>query len=193
MIVERHKLESQDEWIQNEITAGNHREALEGLVRQYQHRMVCFCKNMLDDASLAEDIAQEVFLAAFTAMPRFRQNASVRTWLFAIARKKCLQNRKKWWRRRHLERERQEEIAEKVHPDPPPLENEREYLIKLVGECLKHLSERERQLLMIRYYHKDKKFPIAEMANVFMVSVSTMRRRLAPAMRNLKECVDEKR
>ena len=49
---------------------------------------------MLGDAAHGEEVAQEVFLGAYAAMLRFRQEASLRTWLLAIARKQCLRARK---------------------------------------------------------------------------------------------------
>lgn len=39
------------------------------------------------DRHLAEDLAQETFLRAWTSAFRFRGDSSIRTWLFAIARR----------------------------------------------------------------------------------------------------------
>jgi DNA-directed RNA polymerase specialized sigma24 family protein len=36
-------------------------------------------------------VAQEVFVAAYQSMPRFQRQAPLHAWLFAIARKRCLQ------------------------------------------------------------------------------------------------------
>ena len=40
------------------------------------------------DPSLAEDLTSDTFLAAILALPRFRGESGVRTWLFSIARHK---------------------------------------------------------------------------------------------------------
>ena len=79
-----------DDQVQRLIAQGDYRAALEALVRGYQHLIVRHCTAMLGDAAHGEEVAQEVFLGAYAALPRFRREASVRTWLLAIARKQCL-------------------------------------------------------------------------------------------------------
>jgi hypothetical protein len=46
-----------DEAVYRNLAASDYRGALEALVRGYQHAMVGFCTNMLDDASLGEEMA----------------------------------------------------------------------------------------------------------------------------------------
>jgi RNA polymerase sigma-70 factor (ECF subfamily) len=45
-----------------------------------------FVRTLTSDRSAAEDILQEAFLAAWRGAGRFRAEASVRSWLFTIAR-----------------------------------------------------------------------------------------------------------
>ena len=61
----------------------------------------------LVDADSADDLAQETFLRAGTALHRFRGRASSRTWLFAIARHVCMDE----LRARHRRRRRDERLA----------------------------------------------------------------------------------
>jgi hypothetical protein len=70
-----------DDQVQRLLAQGAYRAALEALVRGYQHLIVRHCTAMLGDAAHGEEVAQEVFLGAYAAMPRFRREASVRTWL----------------------------------------------------------------------------------------------------------------
>jgi RNA polymerase sigma-70 factor (ECF subfamily) len=177
-----------DEMVERNIAAGDFRAALEALVRGYQHVVVGFCVNMLGDTTRAEEVAQEVFLAAYIAMPRFRRHASVRTWLFAIARKRCLQTLRNRRRRNFLESDRQDVIAEAVHrqPSPPPGET-LEAQIQLVKQHLSHLSAMERALLMMRY---DAELSVADIAHILGISVASVRRRLARALQRLREVMD---
>jgi RNA polymerase sigma-70 factor (ECF subfamily) len=179
------KLKADDDIVQGDIAAGNFRGALETLVRGYQHVMVGFCTNMLGDADQAEEMAQEVFLAAYTAMPRYRQEASVRTWLFAIARKQCLKALRNRRRRHRLERDRQSIIADTAHRDPSPLPGEDvEVRVQLVKQSLNQLSKAERALLMMRY---DAALPVADMAHILGMSLASVRRRLVRALQHLRE------
>ena len=53
--------------------------------RQYGGRIYRFCYRLCGVASDAEDLTQEVFLAAFQGRSRFAGRASVQTWLYRIA------------------------------------------------------------------------------------------------------------
>lgn len=54
----------------------------------------------LVDAQSAEDLAQETFLRATQALPRFRGESSARTWLLAIAHRACIDELRARGRRR---------------------------------------------------------------------------------------------
>src|SRR5690242_6341772 len=74
---------------------GEYQQALEVLTRTYYKIIVGFCVNILrcyvlHAREVAPDVAQEVFCAAWRSLPRFRHESSIRTWLFRIARNKCI-------------------------------------------------------------------------------------------------------
>ena len=177
-----------DEIVQSEIADGEYRRALEALLDGYQHAIVGFCHNMLIETAHAEEVAQDVFIAAYKALPRFRQQASVRTWLFAIARKQCLQAMRNRDRRQRIAREKQSFIAQAAHRDPPATpEEDPEGLMRLVRLSLEKLQETERALLTMRY---DTGLSVADMAPILGVSIATVRRRLADALAHLREVID---
>jgi RNA polymerase sigma-70 factor (ECF subfamily) len=66
--------------------AGGDRVALQRLVRATQAEVWRFCAH-LGDTGNADDLTQEVYLRAIKALPRFRGDATVRTWLLACARR----------------------------------------------------------------------------------------------------------
>src|SRR6184192_2136771 len=57
---------------------------------------------MLGDTSDAADGTQEVFLKAFRVIRKFRQGSSLKTWLYRIAIREAL-NQKRWFKR-HLQK-----------------------------------------------------------------------------------------
>ncbi len=82
------KLEG-DERLVALIRAGNDR-AFEVLFDRYQSRLLAFCSSMLKSRQDAEDVLQEVFVNAHTAMLADERKINVRPWLYRIARNRCL-------------------------------------------------------------------------------------------------------
>ena len=182
------QLRGHDEAVRDDLANGEYRRALERLVNGYQHAIVGFCQNMLSDASQAEEVAQDIFLDAYKAMSRFRQDASVRTWLFAIARKKCLQTLRNRSRRRRIVHEKQSVIADTAHRDPPVgLDDDEEARLQGVKLGLSALAEERRALLTMRY---DTDLSVTDMATILGVSTATVRRRLAQALGELREVIN---
>ncbi len=60
-------------------------EAFAELVRRHQDFVHGVAVRIVRDHSLAEDLAQETFVRAYSAKDRFRGDAAVRTWLYRIA------------------------------------------------------------------------------------------------------------
>ena len=64
--------------------------AFREIVARHQQAVRSFLRRALDDPSDADDLAQETFLAAWASLGRYRGQASLRSWLCAIAWKKRL-------------------------------------------------------------------------------------------------------
>src|SRR5690242_10418138 len=65
-------------------------EAFDLLLPEFQNKVFRLAYAMLGDAARAEDLAQDVFLRAWKALPGFRGQSSVSTWIYAITRNACL-------------------------------------------------------------------------------------------------------
>ena len=59
--------------------------AFELLVTKYHRRVERLIGRMVRDAELVEDIAQETFIRAYRALPKFRGESQFYTWLYRIA------------------------------------------------------------------------------------------------------------
>src|SRR5579875_1481034 len=67
------------------LTRRGHQRAFEAIVHRYRARLLAFCRHLLGSREDAEDVLQEVFVAAFNAII-----ADERPWLYRIARNRCL-------------------------------------------------------------------------------------------------------
>ena len=59
--------------------------AFDLLVLKYQHKIVNLIMRYVRDPELALDIAQEAFIKAYKALPRFRGDSAFYTWMYRIA------------------------------------------------------------------------------------------------------------
>lgn len=67
-----------------------HPAAFEALVNRYEPRLLGFCRRLLRSREDAEDVLQDVFAAAFTAILADDRPINVRPWLYRIARNRSL-------------------------------------------------------------------------------------------------------
>jgi RNA polymerase sigma-70 factor (ECF subfamily) len=69
-----------------EAAAAGDRHAIAGLIRATQRDVWRFVASQAGTSD-ADDLTQETYLRAITALPRFEGRSSVRTWLLVIARR----------------------------------------------------------------------------------------------------------
>ncbi|HEX9761145.1 MAG TPA: sigma-70 family RNA polymerase sigma factor [Candidatus Acidoferrales bacterium] len=71
-------------------------EAFDWLVTHHQALVYNLLLSMLGNPADAADATQEVFLRAYRGMPGFRRGSSLKTWLYRIAIRQAL-NQRRWW------------------------------------------------------------------------------------------------
>lgn len=72
-----------DKELVERVQAGDKR-AFDLLVLKYQHKLVKLVSRYVHDHAEAMDVAQEAFIKAYRALPRFRGDSSFYTWLYRI-------------------------------------------------------------------------------------------------------------
>jgi RNA polymerase sigma-70 factor (ECF subfamily) len=65
------------------------------LVRQYQQRLYAFVRRMVTDHDAAQDVLQNTFIKAWKALPGFRGDAQLFSWLYRIAHNESLDHLRK--------------------------------------------------------------------------------------------------
>lgn len=61
------------------------KRAFDLLVLKYQHKIFGLISRYVRDADEVQDVAQEAFIKAYKALPRFRGESAFYTWLYRIA------------------------------------------------------------------------------------------------------------
>ncbi|MEO8114542.1 MAG: RNA polymerase sigma factor [Phenylobacterium sp.] len=95
-------------------------EAFARLVERHQQALRAFLRRTCSDWSLADDLAQETFLAAWSRIDRLEDGARVRSWLCGIGYNKWLTGRRAEMRGRDRERRYD---AERPSPSGPAAED----------------------------------------------------------------------
>ena len=87
------RLQSDDRLVA--MTRRGNQGAFELLVSRYQSKLLSFCRHMLGNREDAEDVLQEVFASAYTAMLADNRPIMVKPWLYRIARNRSLNHMRK--------------------------------------------------------------------------------------------------
>jgi RNA polymerase sigma-70 factor, ECF subfamily len=134
------------------------RSAYAEIVRRYQDRVYTMCLRWMKDPHIAEEVAQDVFLALFRALDRFRGDAQLSTWIYRVVINHC-KNRRLYRQRRHtnkhepLEGTRNDDMPDRQIPSDGPGTDALTHLTEaqlLVQEGLEKLDEEQRQIIVLR-------------------------------------------
>lgn len=152
--------------------------ALDELYARHGRRLLAYLIGMLDNRQLAEEVLQDVMLAAWRGAAAFRGDSRVTTWLLAIARLQALSAR----RRRYPAVVPLDENA--VRDDSGSFIGvERNLEARTVRAALRQLPTSQRETLELIFYHE---LSGPEAAAVLGVPEGTIKSRLNRAKTALR-------
>ncbi len=67
----------------------------ESIYKTYYLKIFTYVMSLLHDKELAEDVTQEVFLKAFLSIDKYKKRSSEYTWLYSIAKNRCIDEMRK--------------------------------------------------------------------------------------------------
>ena len=150
------------------------RPAFSELVDRYTGRVVAAIDRRLGDHHAALDVAQEVWIKVFRALPRFREGPTFRSWLFSIALNATRDEGRRRQRRPHYDSEPLRPVA-----DPKDMTQERS-----IDEALQRVPEPFRSTLQLVDVEK---FSYQEAATALGCNVGTVRSRLSRGRHAFRE------
>ncbi len=177
---------STEESIASAIARGDYREALTMLMEEMGDDIHRHVSQVVGDPALADDVHQTVFIQAYRDMPSFGRRASVRTWLYAIARHRCLdalKARRRWWQR--VFAAPMPERADGAEPADSALDQQRraQALVRAVAK----LRPKSRIAVLLRYQEG---LSYEEMSQVCGATPAALQARVARAVDRIRAALE---
>jgi RNA polymerase sigma-70 factor, ECF subfamily len=164
-------------------------EAFDILVEQYRPMVTAYLRTLVNDRDLADDLAQETFLAAYRGIERFDKAADFGAWLRGIARNKALESKRAAARHPLVADSRIIEGMEEVYRalDAPRADAETwSDRLSLLHRCLDRLSGKLREAVAEVY---SRQRPLREAAATLHTTFEGVAQRLSRARVFLRKCM----
>lgn len=157
------------------------RVALNRLLEAAQQRLYRYIVSLVRDASVAEDVLQEVFLRIYRKLRWLKDPALFRSWAYQIATRESFRRlaRERVWK----DQVRDEELLERVAA-PEPDETLRAQLRESLPAVLSRISPASRAVLLLYYVHE---LSLGETAAVLGIPLGTVKSRLSYGLSKLRE------
>ena len=162
--------------------------AFDELYTEYFPRLRRFCQRRLGDRQDAEDVAQEAFVRAWRALPRFAQDRRFYPWLTVIAANLCTDHQRRRWR--SVPTADVDVLAESSTHDGAPTAEDHLWAARdarLARQALGRLSRDQQRLLELR---AEAEWSTQRIAQHEGVSVTTIETRLWRARKALRRQFD---
>lgn len=153
----------------------------ERIYKSYWDKVFRLCMGFFNDYSLAQDLAQDIFVRVWQHLPDFRGESSIGTWIFRIATNVCLRQAERQKSSSHTDI-RLEAVAEESGDDSSQ--------VQALYKAIAGLPEMDRLIISL-YLEELKQYEIAQITGLSEVNVRVKIHRiksmLAKKLRNSYE------
>jgi RNA polymerase sigma-70 factor, ECF subfamily len=164
------------------------------ILRQHQGRIRAYLRRYVLEADLADDLAQETFLAAYRSLPHRNPAAPIDLWLLSIARHRALKHLRDEARRRDREARPLKAALAAWAADQMEAEtsdgDDHERKVSALRQCLAGLPRHSAGLVSAYYYQR---LTSAEIARKWGKKESAVRMTLLRLREALKQCVEQRK
>jgi RNA polymerase sigma-70 factor, ECF subfamily len=158
----------------------NGSQAFGPIIERYKDAVFGVALSRLRNFHDAEDMTQTTFVEALNTIERLRDPARLGSWLRTIAIYRCIN----WLKRRERHLVDLDTIDETASGQPSPADElERSELQDRVMNAVDKLSKTQRETVMLYYIGE---YSMAEVADIQVVPLGTVKRRLHEARKRLK-------
>jgi len=163
-------LNNEAEFIRDLIDANQKDKAFKKLLDLYQERLYWHIRKIVVTHENADDVLQNTFIRVYKALPNFKQNSSLHTWMYRIAYNESI---------RYIEQNKKNQQDSLDDVNKTYLNNlegdeyfEGDEIQLKLQQILAELTEKQRKIFQMKYYD-DLKF--SEIAELLEIKLSTIK------------------
>jgi RNA polymerase sigma-70 factor (ECF subfamily) len=146
--------------IQNHLKQSEYEKAFNGIVSSYTESLYWHIRRFLCCHEDADDLLQGIFIKIWSALPTFRAESKIYTWIYRIATNEVLNHLRKMKVRAMLSLESSQAILEKkIDEDTWFNGNE---IQRELHKAIQRLPEKPRIIFSLRYFNEMKYEDISE-------------------------------
>ncbi|MCE2504766.1 MAG: sigma-70 family RNA polymerase sigma factor [Chlorobi bacterium] len=156
------------------------------LVGRYQKRIYWVVRRMVKRHEDADDIAQDVFVKAYTALEGFRGDSDIYTWLYRIAVNLSINHLRKQKVRNAVDLDDYLPfLSRDADQDKKMMRREN---VSFIEEAMERLPEKQRAVFIMRYYEE---MPYEQISSILGTSVGGLKANFHHAVKKVAAYVKE--
>lgn len=160
--------------------AGGDASALTALYEQMRPQLAAYLALIIRDNGVAEEVLQDTFLAVWRGAGRFRDESSVRSWVFAIARRRAIDRLRSMSDRFESDAGLAEHLDARPGPEELAISSATQSELE---HAIRQLPRIHQEVLMLLFAYE---LSYSELAAVLAVPIGTVKSRISNARRALR-------
>lgn len=164
------------------------RAAFAALLREHQDEVYTLARKLVGDPHLASDVAQEALIRAWRALPRFRGDSKLSTWLYRITVNTAWTHKRRARRHEGSSIDDHTDVAAPIGADHPEIAGEIVELRGRLRQALDRLSDSQREVVVLKDIYG---WSHAEIADSLGITVTAAKVRLHRARARLARDLEE--
>jgi RNA polymerase sigma-70 factor (ECF subfamily) len=164
------------------------REEFTAVVEGWLPGIYAYFRRLGIAAAVAEDLTQQTFVTAWQNLPRLREAAKMKSWLYGIAYRQYLRHREKTARDQHALRDARVQAAQRAWIAGGNPGGDHRLALQSVRDAVAALPDKYRQPLVLLYWAD---LSYQQAAKVLSLPLGTLAWRVHKALRMLKQALAE--
>lgn len=174
-----------EEFLAEVFEAGDESALLDEIMHIYGQDILQLVFSYVKNKTVAEDLTQEIFVKCYQALPSYKKQAKVRTWLWRIASNHCKDYLKSWYFRSvHAAGDEQQEFAASENIEDTMIQRDED---QELAAAVMELPVKYREVIYLYYFQELSTKDISDIAGLSQGTIKTRMRRAKSILKDRLE------